>query len=396
MTILQRYVMGRIAGTLATAVVGVLLVVWIVQALQRVDLVTDGGTAISSFFWIALLLLPRMLTVVLPFALVLAVMNALNGMNSDSETVVAHASGAGRRVFVVPVLAMAGLVTVAFLFTVHVLEPNSRQAFRSAVSDARAALLSSLLREGQFLELGDGLTVHIESRAAGGELTGMLLSDRREPDAERTYYARTALVAEREGVEFMLMRNGQLHSRDLADGAIQIVEYSTYALDLSNLSPQQDEAPRLRAKDRSTADLLSPDPDDSEFRNDPGEFRAELHKRLSSWLYIWAFCTIALHAAARPLSTRETNASTMLYVLGMCLVVRGVGFVLEDAAVDTAALIPLLYAVPLAVVAIYGAAMWRDRRFILPPVVRRVRNRVWDGAAARLARWREQSRGTAS
>ena len=391
MTILQRYVMGRIASTLATTVVGVLLVVWIVQALQRVDLVTDGGTAISSFFWIALLLLPRMLTVVLPFALVLSVMTALNGMNSDSETVVAHASGAGRRVFVVPVLATAAIVTVVFLFTVHVLEPSSRQAFRSAVSEARAALLSSLLRDGQFLELGDGLTVNIERRTGGGELVGMLLSDRRDADAERTYYARTAVIAEREGVEFVLMRNGQFHSRSSSDGTIQIIEYSTYALDLSNLSAQEDDTPTLRAKDRSTIDLLYPNPDDGEFQRNPGDFRAELHKRLSSWLYIWAFCVVALHAAARPLSTRETNASAMLYVLGICLVARGLGFVLEDAAADNPMLIPLLYIVPLTVIVIYSAAMWRDRRFILPPVFRRARNRIWDGVSARLVRLRAQA-----
>ena len=78
MNLLQRYVLGRIVGTLAATVAGVLLLVWVVQALQRVNLVTDGGTALVSFLWIALLILPRVLTVILPFALVIAVVNALN------------------------------------------------------------------------------------------------------------------------------------------------------------------------------------------------------------------------------------------------------------------------------------------------------------------------------
>ena len=390
MSLLQRYVFGRIVGTLTVTVLGVLLLVWVVQALQRVNLVTDGGTALASFLWIALLILPRVLTVVLPFALVIATVNALNAMNTDSETIVLNAAGAGRRIFVVPVLAIAALVTLVHLLTVHALEPASRQAFRTAIAESRSVLLSSLIREGQFRSLGDDLTVHIDARGPNGQMEGMLLSDRRDPKAERTYYARSAVVARENDVEFVLMRNGQVHSRDLGDGAIQVIEFSTYALDLSNLSQTDGNKPFLFPKDRSTTELLDPDPEDPVYLDVPNFFRAELHKRLSSWLYIWAFVAIALHAAARPRSTRETSASVMIFVLTTCLVARGVGFALEDAARKTPSLIPLLYLVPIGVAAAFGLAMWRDRRFLLPTAVRRLRNHAWDAGVERVARARRR------
>ena len=384
MTLFQRYVFGRIVGTLTMTVVGVLALVWVVQALQRVNLITDGGTALASFLWIALLILPRVLTIVLPFALVIAVVNALNTMNTDSETVVVSASGAGRGVFAVPVLALAAMVTVIQLATVHLLEPASRQAFRFAIAESRAELLSTLIREGQFKSLGSDITVHIEARRAGGEMEGMLLSDRRDPDADRTYYARSAVIARENDVEFVLMRNGQLHSRDVEDGQVQIVEFATYALDLSNLSATDGNAPLLFPKDRSTSELLDPDPEDAVYRDVPNYFRAELHKRLSSWLYIWTFCAIALHAAARPRSSRETSASVMVFVLASCLLVRGIGFALEDGARSTPELIPLLYGVPLAVAFAFGLSIVTDRRFILPAAFRKQRNRAWDAAGQRL------------
>lgn len=388
MNLLQRYVLGRIVGTLLTTLAGVLLLVWVVQALQRVNLVTDGGAALASFLWIALLILPRVVTIILPFALVIAVVNALNGMNNDSETVVVSAAGAGRRVFVVPVMALALAVALANLALVHLVEPASRQAFRAAISDARADLISTLLREGQFRELGDDITVHIDARAPGGTMEGMLLSDRRDEGAERTYYATTASLAEREGIEYVVMRDGEVHSRDLNDGSVDIVRFTAYALDLSNLDENAEGAPRLFAKDRSTADLLDPDPEDEVWRDDPGSFAAELHKRFSSWLYGPAFALVALHAAARPRSTRETAASTMGFVLVTCLVARGAGLTLEDAAANDTALVPLLYAVPLGLAALFGWALWADRRFVLPASIRRARNRAWDTVAARLAAWR--------
>lgn len=396
MNLLQRYVLGRTVGTFVTTVVGVLLLVWVVQALQRVNLVTDGGAALASFLWIALLILPRVFTIILPFAMVIAVANALNTMNTDSETVVVNASGAGRRIFVVPILLLAFATALVNLATVHLVEPASRQAFRTAIADARAELLTTLLREGQFRELGPNITVHIDSRGAGGTMRGMLMHDRREAGTERTYYAREAVLAEREGIEYVVMRTGEVHSRDLADGTIDLVEFSAYALDLSNLSDATTGAPGLVAKDRPTAYLLDPDPSDGVYVLYPESFTAELHKRLTSWLYAPAFALIALHAAARPRSTRETATSVLVFIIGACLVIRGVGLALEDATRNDLRLVPLLYAVPLGTMVVFGWSIWRDRRTVLPESVRNARNRVWDAASARVAAWRDKRAGASA
>ena len=214
-----------------------LVLVWVVQALQQVDLVTDGGAALASFLWIALLIVPRVFTIVVPFALVIAVVNALNAMNDDSETVVVSAAGAGRRTFVVPVMALALLVGLVNLAAVHLVEPASRQAFRAAISDARAdahlhpAARGPVPRPGRRPDRS-----HRRARAPGGAMTGLLLSDRRDEGAERTYYAATATLAEREGIEYIVMRDGEVHSRSLSDGTIDVVGFTAYALDLSNLS----------------------------------------------------------------------------------------------------------------------------------------------------------------
>ena len=388
MTILQRYVFSRVAATFVGAVVGTLLFVWVVQALQRVNLITDGGSAVTSFLWIAFLILPRVLTVVLPFALVIAVVNGLNTLNDGSETVVVSAAGGGRRVFVVPVVILALLVTALQFGVTHWAEPTSRQEFRQALSEARAEILSSVLRPGQFRELGDDITVHVDARGAAGELEGLLMSDRRDAEEERTYYAREANVVQRDGAEYLLMRDGEVHARDTGKGAIRVIEYQTYALDLSDLTASDGNEPVLRAKDLYTPDLLSPDPENREFQRKPGNFTAELHTRLSAWLYIWAFCAVALHAAARPRSTRETSASTMAFVLVTCLLVRGAGFALEDAAASVPAAVPLLYVLPLGTAVTFATSMALDRRFVLPPFVRAARNRLWDATGARVSAWR--------
>ena len=78
----------------------------------------------------------------------------------------------------------------------------------------------------------------------------------------------------------------------------------------------------------------------------------------------------------------------MAFVLLTCLIARGIGLALEDVAADAPALVPLLYAVPLGLAALFGWALWAERRFVVPMGVRRARNRVWDAAVSRLAAWR--------
>ncbi len=88
MKILERYIFRRALTFSAGALAALVLVVWIVQVLQRLDVVRTSATAAGNIVWIALMLMPDLAAGVVPFALLIGAIQTLNGLNADSERAV--------------------------------------------------------------------------------------------------------------------------------------------------------------------------------------------------------------------------------------------------------------------------------------------------------------------
>jgi lipopolysaccharide export system permease protein len=98
MKLLETYILRRVGQMFLVALLPVLAIIWTTQVLQRINLVTDSGQSIGSFAKLATLILPSIIPVVLPFALVIGVTQTLTTMNNDSELAVIDAAGARRSI----------------------------------------------------------------------------------------------------------------------------------------------------------------------------------------------------------------------------------------------------------------------------------------------------------
>jgi lipopolysaccharide export system permease protein len=362
--VLERYILGRAfvlsLGTLAAT----LLMVWIVQALTRLDLVTTNGASALAFLKISTLILPSIVPEVLPFAIAIAVAQTLTAMNADSELVVIGAAGSPRSTVMRPILLL-GLGASLLSFAVsNGLDPLARLEFRTLMAAARADLISLVLQEGTFRRLDGGLYVQIAERKPGGELGGVFVADSREEGVDLVYYAKEGSVAEVKGNRILLMRDGMIQ-RKAGSGDVSVVRFHSYAFDLSQFAPGDDSITML-PKDRSLGFLLDPDPNDLMFQKLPGEFRAELHGRLSGWTLPLVFALIGLAVAGDPRSHRETRISPLFTVMVLALLVRWLALVASDQAESSPAFVAGIYAVPAVSAAALLALILASRPLELP------------------------------
>ena len=71
---------------------------------------------------------------------------------------------------------------------------------------------------------------------------------------------------------------------------------------------------------------MSPDPDDPLYKEEPGQFRAELHERLLAPLYPFAFVLIAFAFLGAPRTTRQSTAWSLTAVILSVAWLRLIGF----------------------------------------------------------------------
>lgn len=382
MRLIERYIFRRAAGAFLLTLVALAGVVWVTQALRQMNIITAKGAALLVFFEITALALPFLVIVIAPFALLIAAVQTLNAFNAESELVVLNASGASRFVVLKPLMALAGAVTLAMLLLTTIGSPMALRALREELTKVNVDLVANLVQPGRFVDIEGGLTFHIRNRSGDGSLAGLFVEDRRDPDTAFTYVAERAAIIEMFGKTLLVMRDGVIQRRTVKDGNLSLIDFESYAFDLSGLTPTTS-APVFRPSERPTGELwagaVAGPGADAAARRNAGRFRSELHDRLSQPLLPLAFALLAFLALGDARTTRQGRGMAIVATIVATALLRGAHFAASSAAANSTAAVVALYALPLAVIAAGLFLVASDRSLALPAPAERLIDAIGDG-----------------
>jgi lipopolysaccharide export system permease protein len=346
MRLIERYIFRKVASAAVMVFVALGAMVWLSQALRQFDLVTANGQSVWTFLYVSALLIPALIAVVLPVALLIAVIYSFSTLNSDSELVVINASGAPQSAVLKPVLLNGAIVALLVAAMTLYFAPLSLRAWQVLITDVRGNILTTVLQPGQFLSPARGLTIHVRGRNQDGSLQGIFVSDDRDQAQSSSYLAERGAVLENPLGVFLIMSNGTIQQRNKLDGSISMIEFSSYALDLSSFATGGT-APQLHPSERDTLYLLHPDPEDPFYRQSPGKFRSELHDRLASPFYALLFAVVPLLFVGQAQSSRQNRSANATIAVLILVALRALGVILPGFAETSNLAIVLMYLIPI-------------------------------------------------
>jgi lipopolysaccharide export system permease protein len=368
MKIIESYIFKRMFGAFILTLFTLSTTVWMTQALRAFDLVTAQGQSIWTFFKITLLLLPGLAMIVSPIALIIAVVYTFYTLNFDSELVVINASGASQKTLLKPVLII-GLVAAVLMGSLTLyFTPLSLRLWRTLITDVRADIVTSILEEGQFMSISEGLTFHLRRRSPDGSLEGIFVSDDSAADATVTYLAENGVILDNPLGTFLIMRDGTIQRENKSNGAISMIEFSSYAFDLSTFASRAS-VPALKPRERNTTYLISPSPEDRYYQQYPEKFSAELHDRLAGPLYAFIFAILPLAYMSQAESTRNGRGLTIAAAVTVAFLIRMMGYYFGSVAEYNPYVIPLMYVLPIGTTLIAASLVLRGIQLRVPEKV---------------------------
>lgn len=331
MKLIEQYIFGKLVRAFLLSLAALTVTVWLTQALRQFDLVSAMGQTIFTFFQMSLLLLPPLTTVVAPVAAMIAVIYTYNSLNDGSELAVINSTGTRQWSLLKPVLMLgAGAMIFMAVMTLY-LSPMSLRTWREMITNVNGNILTSILREGEFIDLAEGLTFQLRQRAPDQTLRGIFLSDSRESDETVVYLAERGAVLDSQIGMFLVMSDGTIQRRNEDDQAISIIEFSSYAFDLSSFSSQT-ETPTFRPRERPTSYLLNPDANDRYYQKRPEQYRKELLSRLATPINALVFALLPLVFLSQAESTRQSRSTTVAMAAGSAVAIAGANFSLNVAS----------------------------------------------------------------
>ena len=353
-----RYILWQLLGPTVFVTVTLTGVVWLTQSLRFLDLIINKGMSAGDFFYLTLLLLPKILVLLLPISLFSATVYVYHRLKTDSEIVVMRAAGLGPGSLAAPALIVSmGVAVMCYALTLY-LQPLGFRTFKDLQFSFRSNYASVLVQEGVFNTLVNGVTVFVRAREPNGELTGILVHDARTPGKQTTMMAeRGALVQTESGPRFVLVK-GNWQELDAKDAQVSFLFFDRYTLDLGQFS----EKPGTRWREpgeRYLDELFNPGSGADDVSNADKMF-AEAHQRLTAPLYAVIFVLIAVTSLLYGEYNRRREWVRILVAAIGALIVQTLGLGFTSVVSKSPELVSLMYAnliVPLVVCAYFLVAL---------------------------------------
>ncbi|HVI65597.1 MAG TPA: LPS export ABC transporter permease LptF [Bradyrhizobium sp.] len=316
---IDRYIFRTTLASFALVLVSLTGVIWITQALRGIDLMTSQGQTVATFLGLTSLVIPALVLVIAPIALMIAISHTLNKLATDSEIIVMNAAGLSPFRLFRPFVHATIVVALLVAFIAAYLAPDGMRRIKQWDAEITADVLTNILQPGRFAQLDQNLTIRIRERQPGGILLGIFIDDRRDPKERVSIVADHGTVVKSGNGSFLVLEDGNLQRFEAGKRDPALVAFGRYAFDMSKFS--QGHNTSLGIRERYLWELFSVDENDPMSRLLSGQFRAELHDRFMAPIYPFAFAALTFAFLGTPRTTRQSRnfsiGSAILAVFGL-------------------------------------------------------------------------------
>jgi lipopolysaccharide export system permease protein len=340
MTRLNRYILRQCFGVMIFVTAALSAAIWLAQSLRLIDLIVNRGLSIELFLYLAALILPRFLDIVLPIGVFIAVLYTFNRLIAESELVVMRSAGLSQFALAKPVLMLAAIAFLTLMSLSIYFLPASNRAFKDLQFEIRNRFVSSLVQEGSFTTISDKLTIYVRSRDERGQVTGLLVNDSRNPQRQVTIVAGRGAFVDLPTGSRIVMVNGNRQEFDTESRKLSLLTFDSYTLELDAVR----DAPVIRlreAQERFLGELLFPPADiDASLRHG---FLVEAHQRILVPLSAFSFCLIPLACLLPGELNRRGQLKRVLLAVGIAFSFELLDLGVTNIAGRYVAAIPLMY-----------------------------------------------------
>jgi lipopolysaccharide export system permease protein len=231
-------------------------VIWTIQAVNFLDLVTDDGHAFGVYLVYSFLIITKMLTKLIPFSFLIATILTISKLEKENELIILWTSGLNK-IHVVNLIFKISLIVMFFqIFMSNIVTPETLNKSRKLLKNSELQFVPSLLKQKIFNDTVEGLTVFVERKKIDGSYHNLFIRDdsnilTQVSADSSTIFAKSGIVDKDN--KKLILNNGNIQRID-KDGSISVIKFNKTELNLSGLSTKSITEPKIQ--ETSTLDIL--------------------------------------------------------------------------------------------------------------------------------------------
>ena len=210
------------------------LIVWVIQAVNYMDFITEDGHSLGIYFKYTLLSLPKILSRILPFILFISVFYNLIKLENNNELLVYWTYGISKLKFINILFIFSLIFLIIQIFLNIYVVPISLDKGRDYIKKSDLDFFPSLIKEKKFIDTVSDLTIFVDKINSKGELVNIFLKDQIEDKESQIIHAKKGILQKQNGKNFLVLVDGEFINN--LEGKVTNFSFKKTNFDLSKYS----------------------------------------------------------------------------------------------------------------------------------------------------------------
>lgn len=207
------------------------LIVWIIQAVNFLDFVTEDGHGLIVYFKYTLLNIPKIISRLMPFIFFIAIYYTINKSEDNNELKIFWINGIDKREFLSSLLRYSIFFLVIQLLLNSFLVPYSQNKARTYIQSSSIDFFPSLITEKKFIDTVERLTIYIEEKIREDEYKNIFIKDEKNLSSIRIIYADKGNLINNDKQRVLKLSEGKIINID--NNNVTAFDFKSTVFDLS-------------------------------------------------------------------------------------------------------------------------------------------------------------------
>ena len=209
-------------------------IVWIIQAVNFLDLVSDDGHSLSIYFYFVSLNLPKIFSNTIIFVFFISVFYVINKYNNSNELIVFWNNGIQKIKFINFILKFSFLFLILQLVLNLFIVPKSQDLGRTFIKESNIDFLPKLISEKKFINVVKNLTIFVEEYNKDGKLKKIYINEKINLDKSKIIVSESGRIIKKNNKYILRLFNGGI--TNINSGNTYTLNFSETDYDLSDFS----------------------------------------------------------------------------------------------------------------------------------------------------------------
>ena len=220
------------------------LIVWVIQAVNYLDFVSEDGHSFKVYFYYTLLNFPKIFSRLVIFMFFISIFYTIIKYDDKNELIIFWTNGIRKREFFNFIINFSLIFVILQLILNIFIVPNTQDKARSYIRSSNIDYFPSLIKSKKFVSVVEDLTLFIERKDKNGGLYNIFLKETKGNSTSQIISAREGMLKKDKDNFYLVLYDGNII--DSKNDNSNIISYKKTTINLSSYSTKTTVDPKIQ------------------------------------------------------------------------------------------------------------------------------------------------------